>query len=158
MARCVTRVRTHRSAEDAFAYLADMRSFAEWGPGVRRVAQVEGDGAGPSAIFDVTVATIGPELTLRYRTTEYDAPRSFRVVATSTLFSSDDRIRIESAGDATIVTYDADLRLNGVLGLSSTSRSSLTTRGLPCRCEAFGDAPRRSAPRTDASPSGHANP
>ncbi len=117
MARYVTRVRTHRSAEDAFAYLADMRSFAAWDPGVRRVVQVEGEGAGPGAVFDVTVASIGPELTLRYRTTEYDPPRGFRVVATSALFSSDDRIRIESAGDATIVTYDAELRLNGILGL-----------------------------------------
>ena len=54
MARYVTRVRTHRSAEDAFAYLADMRSFAAWDPGVRRVAQVEGEGAGLGAVFDVT--------------------------------------------------------------------------------------------------------
>jgi hypothetical protein len=117
MARYVTRVRTPMSAEKAFAYMADLRRFAEWDPGVRRVEQIEGDGGGPGAVFDVTVASVGPDLTLRYRTTEYDPPHAFRVVATSTFFTSDDRIRVDSDGDATIVTYDAELRLNGPLGL-----------------------------------------
>jgi len=117
MARYVTRVRTPLAAEEAFAYMADLRRFAEWDPGVRRVAQVKGDGGGPEAVFDVTVATLGPDLTLRYATTEYDAPRSFRVVATSAFFTSDDRIRVETKRGQTIVTYDAELRLNGPLGL-----------------------------------------
>ena len=34
MARYVTKVRTPRSVEDAFAYMADLRNFAEWDPGV----------------------------------------------------------------------------------------------------------------------------
>jgi hypothetical protein len=116
MARYVTRVRTPMSAEEAFAYMADLRRFAEWDPGVRRVVQVEGDGGGPEAVFDMTVATLGPDLTLRYETTEYDAPRSFRVVATSAFFTSDDRIRVETKRGKTIVTYDAELRLKGPLG------------------------------------------
>jgi hypothetical protein len=105
------------SAEKAFAYMADLRRFAEWDPGVRRVVQVEGEGGGPEAVFDLTVATLGPDLTLRYETTEYDAPRSFRVVAKSAWFTSDDRIRVETKRGKTIVTYDAELRLNGLLGL-----------------------------------------
>lgn len=117
MARYVTRLRTRQSPEKAFAYLADLRRFAEWDPGVRKVVQVEGEGGGPDAVFDVGVATVGPDLTLRYRTTEYDPPHHFRVVATSLLFTSDDRISVEPDGDETIVTYDAELRLNGVLGL-----------------------------------------
>lgn len=117
MARYVTRVRTPMSAEKAFEYMADLRRFAEWDPGVRRAVQVEGDGGGPGAVFDVTVATLGPDLTLRYETTEYHAPRSFRVVATSLLFTSDDRIRVEPDGDGSVVTYDAELRLNGPLAL-----------------------------------------
>lgn len=117
MARYVTRVRTPMSAEKAFAYMADLRRFAEWDPGVRRAVQVEGDGGGPEAVFDVTVATLGPDLTLRYETTEYDAPRSVRVVAKSAWFTSDDRIRVETKRGKTIVTYDAELRLNGLLGL-----------------------------------------
>jgi carbon monoxide dehydrogenase subunit G len=117
MARYVTTLRTPRPAEEAFAYLADLRSFAEWDPGVRRVVQVEGEGAGPGATFDVTVAGvgIGPDLTLRYRTVEFDPPHRLLVVARSAVLTSEDRIIVRSDDAGTLVTYDADLRLNGVL-------------------------------------------
>lgn len=117
MARYVTRVRTPRSPEEAFAYLADLRRFADWDPGVRRVTQVAGEGAGPGAEFDVTVAGVGRDLTLRYRTVEYGPPSNLLVVARSALFVSEDRITVEPDGNGSVVTYDADLRLRGVLRL-----------------------------------------
>ena len=43
MARYITKVRTSRSSADAFGYMADLRNFAEWDPGVSKVVQVEGD-------------------------------------------------------------------------------------------------------------------
>ncbi|MCH9721067.1 MAG: SRPBCC family protein, partial [Actinomycetia bacterium] len=52
MARYVTKVRTSRTPQEAFAYLADLRNFAEWDPGVKAVKQVEGSGGGPDAVFD----------------------------------------------------------------------------------------------------------
>jgi carbon monoxide dehydrogenase subunit G len=119
VARYITRARTDRPADEVFAYLADLRNFAEWDPGVRRVEQVEGDGAGPDAVFDVTVAGVGllPDQTLRYRTVAYDAPREILVVAGSTVLTSEDRITVTPDGDGAMVTYDADLRLNGPLRL-----------------------------------------
>jgi carbon monoxide dehydrogenase subunit G len=98
-----------------FTYLADLRNFAEWDPGVRRVEQVEGDGGGPDTVFDVTVAGPRRDLTLRYRTVEYDAPRELLVIATDRFLTSEDRITVEETADGTIVTYDADLRLQGAL-------------------------------------------
>jgi len=117
VARYVTTLRTDRDAEEVFAYLADLRNFAEWDPGVRRVAQVEGDGAGRGAAFDVTIDGVWPELTLRYRTISYEPPRELLVLAESRLFTSEDRITVETDDVGTVVTYDADLRLNGVLRL-----------------------------------------
>jgi carbon monoxide dehydrogenase subunit G len=97
--------------------MADLRNFAEWDPGVKTVKQVEGSGGGKDAVFDVTVAGLGPspDLTLRYVTEEYDAPRNLLVVARSSVFTSIDRITVEPDGTGSVVTYDADLRLNGVL-------------------------------------------
>lgn len=115
MARYVTTVRTAKTPKEAFAYLADLRNFAEWDPGVKAVRQVQGSGAGPDSVFDVTVAGVPRDLTLRYVTEEYDAPRNLLVVARSTVFTSIDRITVEPAGKGSAVTYDADLRLNGVL-------------------------------------------
>lgn len=119
MARYVTTVRTSWSPEAAFSYLADLRNFADWDPGVRRVTQVEGSGAGAQAVFDVAVVRPGPDLVLRYRTEDFDEPSTVLVVARSALFTSEDRITVvpESNGGAS-VTYDADLRLNGPLRLA----------------------------------------
>jgi len=116
MARYVTTVRTRRQAAEVFAFLSDLRHFADWDPGVRRVAQVEGVGGGAGAVFDVTVAGV-PETTLRYRTVEYREPAELLVVARTRLLTSTDRTTVRSEGATTLVTYDADLRLNGLLGL-----------------------------------------
>jgi carbon monoxide dehydrogenase subunit G len=115
MARYVTKVRTARTPQEAFAYMADLRNFAEWDPGVKAVKQVEGSGGGPDTSFDVTVAGLGRDLTLRYVTEEHDAPRNLLVVARSLTLTSIDRITVEPDGTGSVVTYDADLRLNGVL-------------------------------------------
>ena len=115
MARYVTTVRSATTPREAFAYMADLRNFAEWDPGVKAVRQVEGSGGGPDAVFDVTVVAPGPDLTLRYLTEEHDAPRNLLVVARSSVFTSIDRITVEPDGTGSVVTYDADLRLNGVL-------------------------------------------
>ena len=101
--------------QEAFAYMADLGNFVEWDPGVKAVRQVEGSGGGPDAVFDVTVVAPGPALTLRYVTEEYDAPHNLLVVARSIVFTSIDRITVEPDGTGSLVTYDADLRLNGVL-------------------------------------------
>ena len=115
MARYVTTVRSAKTPREAFAYMADLRNFAEWDPGVKAVRQVEGSGGGPDAVFDVTVVAPGPDLTLRYVTEEHDAPHNLLVVARSSVFTSIDRITVEPDGTGSIITYDADLRLNGVL-------------------------------------------
>ena len=115
MARYVTTVKTAKTPKQAFAYMADLRNFAEWDPGVKAVKQVEGSGGGPDTVFDVTVASPGLDQTLRYVTKEYDAPRNLWVVARSFVFTSIDRITVEPDGTGSVVTYDADLRLNGVL-------------------------------------------
>ena len=115
MARYVTTVKSAKTPQEAFAYMADLRNFAEWDPGVTAVRQVEGSGGGPDSVFDVTVAAPVRDLTLRYVTEEYDAPRNLLVVARSLVFTSIDRITVEPDGKGSVVTYDADLRLNGVL-------------------------------------------
>jgi carbon monoxide dehydrogenase subunit G len=101
--------------QEAFAYMADLGNFVEWDPGVKAVRQVQGSGGGPDAVFDVTVVAPGPDLTLRYVTEEHDAPHNLLVVARSSVFTSIDRITVEPDGTGSVVTYDADLRLNGVL-------------------------------------------
>ncbi|MCB9373539.1 MAG: SRPBCC family protein [Microthrixaceae bacterium] len=117
MARYVTRVATPLAADAAFAYLADLTNFEHWDPGVRRSVQVAGDGPGADAAYDVTVAATPRDLTLRYEVTRYDPPRVCLVVARNAVLTSTDRITVVPDGDGSIVTYDADLALNGPLAL-----------------------------------------
>jgi Polyketide cyclase / dehydrase and lipid transport len=118
MARYVTRLRTSRSRDEVFEYMADLRNFAQWDPGVRRVAQVEGDGGGPGAVFDVTVGR-RREQALRYRTAVFDPPHELLAVAKTRVLSSEDRITVDADGTGAIVTYDAVLRFNGLLRIAS---------------------------------------
>ena len=117
MARYVVSVSTDLPPSEAFAYMADLSNFAEWDPGVEKVSQVEGDGAGPGAAFDVTVKGVAGPLTLRYEVTEYDEPTSVVALAQSAMLTSLDKITVEEAGSGSMVTYDAELTLNGLLGL-----------------------------------------
>jgi hypothetical protein len=122
MARYVARVHSSLPVPEAFALVADMRQFEAWDPGVSRVTQVAGSGAGPGATFDVTV-TLPPGLTLRYVTEEFDAPvdpkrpREALLVARTPLFSSVDRVSAVPVPDGSLITYDADVRLAGPLRL-----------------------------------------
>jgi len=119
MARYIVHVRTPMPRDEAFAYLADLTNFAEWDPGVDRVEQVEGDGAGLGAAFDVAVKVPGRTMTLRYDTVAFDdASTTMTAVAQNALMTSEDTITIEADGNGSIVTYDAELKLKGLLGLS----------------------------------------
>ena len=127
MARYVTKVRTRRPPAEVFAYMADLRNFAEWDPGVKQVAQVEGDGGGPGTVFDVTVRGRSEQV-LRYRTAVFDAPHELFVVAKTKSLTSEDRITVDADGTGAIVTYHAVLRLNGLLRVGGPVLSLLFRR------------------------------
>jgi carbon monoxide dehydrogenase subunit G len=118
MARFVVHVRSPKPAVEAFAYMADLSNFAEWDPGVDHAEQVQGDGPGIDAAFDVAVKAIRGSLTLRYQITDYDPPDKVVARAESRLLTSLDTITVRGDGDGSVVTYDAELKLNGLLGVA----------------------------------------
>ncbi|HEY4608059.1 MAG TPA: SRPBCC family protein [Ilumatobacteraceae bacterium] len=115
MARYVVTVSSARTPQAAFAYMADLRNFAEWDPGVARVTQIDGSGGGPDASFDVVVISGRREMTLRYVTMQYEDPRLVVIEARSRMLTSIDRIAIAASGIGCLVTYDAELTFNGPL-------------------------------------------
>ena len=117
MARYTVRVRTSLSPDEAFAYMADLSNFAEWDPGVENVDQVQGKGAGPEAAYDVTVKGVAGPLTLRYEITDYQEPAQAVARAQSSMLTSLDKITVDPDESGSVVTYDAELTLNGLFGL-----------------------------------------
>ena len=115
MSKYKVSVESSKSVEEAFAYMADLRNFANWDPGVLTVTQVAGDGAGLGSSFDVAVKSVGGGTVLRYETVEYDEPGNLLVEARNSKFTSIDRITVVAKGEGSIVTYSAELLLNGCL-------------------------------------------
>lgn len=118
MARFVVHIRTNMSPTAAFEFMANLANFERWDPGVVASRQIAGDGPGAEAVFEVEVKSVGGSMTLEYHTTEYEEPRRVTAVAESSMLTSNDRIRVEPEGDGCVVTYDAELTLNGVLGIA----------------------------------------
>ncbi len=116
MAHYVTSVATPMSAASAFAYMADVTHFVEWDPGVKRAVRVAGDGAGVGTAYDLTVQAGGTTV-MRYEVKEYAPPRRILLVSRTTFLTSVDEIRVQESGSGCIVTYDAKLTLNGLLGV-----------------------------------------
>ncbi len=138
MARYVTTIPSSLTQQKAFTYMADLRNFAEWDKGVVKVDQVEGSGAGPGTIFDVTVKGVGKSTsTLRYTTTEYTEFSHIVVRGVNTLFTSVDRVTINETATGCEVIYDATLTanwiiapMNLVLGMIFNRIGDTATRGL----------------------------
>jgi hypothetical protein len=118
MARFVDTVMTSTwSQEDAFAYMADVRNFAEWDPGTVRVEQVRGNVTGPDAAYDVTVRLGTRTTTLRYEVVEWDPPHRLVLEASKPWLHLRDEIVVDRVDSDTLVTYDAHLSLPGALDI-----------------------------------------
>jgi hypothetical protein len=121
VAHYLATVRSPLEPREAFDLVSDMRTFADWDPGIRSVVQVDGQGPGPRAVFDVRVAALPLDLTLRYTTERYHAassgPSEVLLVGRSTLFTSVDLITVGPHEGGSLVSYDVDLRLAGPLRL-----------------------------------------
>ncbi|MEO6122104.1 MAG: SRPBCC family protein [Ilumatobacteraceae bacterium] len=118
MARYTTTIRTERSVEDAFDYMSDMRNFTSWDPGTKRAVQKVGDGPGIGAEYELTAKGPGRDLVLPYSVIEFTPHSGFLARAETKTLTSDDRISVRTDGEATLVTYDADLQLKGWLKIA----------------------------------------
>ena len=115
MARYVVSVESPKPPMEAFDYMADLSNFAQWDPGVQSAEQVEGDGPGHGAAFDVAVRTAGRTIVLRYHVTLHEPPNKIVARAESGTLVSLDTMTIDAKDSGTVVTYDAELKLKGAL-------------------------------------------
>lgn len=116
MAKYATTVRTDLSPAEAFVYVAKLSNLPKWDPGVKTATQVQGDGPGPDAAYDVKLSNGSIDLT--YETTDFDGEAlTTTLVAKYSWFTSIDTVSAVPNGDGADVTYDAELRLKGPLAL-----------------------------------------
>ncbi len=107
-----------RSPQEAFAYLSDFSTTAEWDPGVVEAERLGEGPIGEGTEFRLLARFLGRETELVYRLTEYDPPTAMTVRGENATVVSLDRITFEPIGDGTRITYDAQLTLKGAMKLA----------------------------------------
>jgi hypothetical protein len=118
MARYRASIDTRWTSEEAFAYLSDFSTSAEWDPGVVEAERVGSVAAGEGAEFRLVAEFLGRKTPLNYRVIEYEPFRAVTFLGENATVVSRDRITFEPTAAGTRVSYDADLRLKGLLRLA----------------------------------------
>jgi carbon monoxide dehydrogenase subunit G len=111
-------IETLWTPDEAFAYLSDFSTSAEWDPGVVEAERVGTRAVGEGTEFRLVAEFLGRKTPLTYRIVEHDRPRAVTFAGENATVVSRDRITFETIASGTRVTYDADLRLKGLLRLA----------------------------------------
>jgi carbon monoxide dehydrogenase subunit G len=103
-----------RPLDEAFAYVADFTTVAEWDPGIRSSRRVSGEG-GVGTVYEVQADFRGKTMPFTYTVTTLEPGKKIVLDGVGEKATSQDTISFEPAGEGTRITYGADFRLKGVL-------------------------------------------
>lgn len=110
-------IETDLPIDDAFAYIADFASSAEWDPGVESAERI-GDAAAPVGVgtrYRLQVRMGGRTAPMEYEIATYDAPNRVVLNGEGSNVTAVDDIRFERTGSGTRIDYTADISLGGLL-------------------------------------------
>lgn len=107
-------VRTTRSPEQVFSYLADFTTTMQWDPGTVETTLVSGDG-GVGTTYRNISSFMGRRTELTYTVVERDRPQRFALRGENATLTADDVMTFRPDGDGTYVTYTADFTFKGLL-------------------------------------------
>lgn len=111
MARYTIRIRTPRTRESAFEFLADPTNFPRWDPSISEARPVRGVERAVGSEYDVTA----DGRRLRYRITDFRPPGNAAIEARSRVVTSRDEMSVTDEGDHRCAIYDARLVFRGPL-------------------------------------------
>lgn len=119
MARYRADIPSPKTPEAAFEYLARFSNAVEWDPTVVRAEMVTPAPVGRGSAFELVIRTGRRESTWRYEIIEHDPPQRVVLRAERGALVSEDTITVRPAPNGgSIATYDADLRLRGLLRIA----------------------------------------
>ena len=106
------------SREELFAYMAAFENGAEWDPGIVEGERLGKGELGVGSQFRIVVSNMGRQSPMIYELIEYDPPGSATFQAETSAIRSTDSITVsQRPGGSSRLTWEADLRLKGVLRL-----------------------------------------
>jgi len=128
--------------EEAFLYVADFRTAAEWDPGIVQSRRVNNGPIGEGATYDVTAVFRGNRIPLRCELVEYEQNRRLLFHAAGAKARSTDELRFEPVDDGTRIAYRAVLSMKGLsrlaepfLGRTWTATGARALAGLKAKLD-----------------------
>ncbi len=118
MARYRTTVQSRRGAEETFDYLSDFSTTAQWDPGVVEAERTSTGPVGMGSTFRVVASFLGRRIPLTYRVVEFEPGERVVLRADAPAVCSIDEITVRPTDAGSEVTYDADLRGQGLFRLA----------------------------------------
>lgn len=131
--------------EQAFAYVSDFTTAAQWDPGITRSRRV-GGGGGVGTTYAVDAEFRGKSIPFTYVVTAFEQNSSIALHGKGAKAVSDDTITFAELPDGgTRITYEAEIRLTGILRLAErfieTTVSEMGAKALAGLQEALTPAP-----------------
>jgi hypothetical protein len=112
MIRLNDSILVERPVEEAFAYVSDFATVAEWDPGVEVARRIEGDAPGVGATYQVVATFRGRRIDMRYETIEFHTPERVVLLGEGPNISARDSISFERLGSSlSRITYEAEFSL-----------------------------------------------
>jgi len=114
----------------AFAYVADFASSAEWDPGVASARRM-GDAGEPIHVgtrYELQVRMGGRTAPMEYEISTLEAPHRVVLTGEGSGVSAVDDIRFEESGGRTRIEYTADVRMGGLLRLAQPFMGGIFAR------------------------------
>jgi carbon monoxide dehydrogenase subunit G len=99
----------------AFAYVSDFSRVEEWDPGVVESRALDAARTAVGSRFQLVALFRGKQQRFEYVVTALEEGRLIRLLGDGEKARSRDEISVDSVGGKTQVTYDADIRLKGVV-------------------------------------------
>jgi uncharacterized protein YndB with AHSA1/START domain len=115
MASYHTTIKSTRSPEEVFDYLATFSNAAEWDPGVATGQPLQPGPPRVGAVYRLGIPVAGWTATFDYRVVDIERPHRVVLRAEHPIARSTDTITVEPAADGAVVHYDAVLEPRGLL-------------------------------------------
>lgn len=119
MAVLKERIDTALGIEEAFAFIADFVTSAQWDPGVASAERIDSGPVKVGSRYRLGVRVGGRVTPMEYTITHLEAPRRVVLAGEGSGVVAVDDIGFEPAGTGTTISYTADIRLRGLMALLS---------------------------------------
>jgi carbon monoxide dehydrogenase subunit G len=115
MTRFTRQIDVPTPLDDAFAYVADFTTTAEWDPGIVEARRLDDRPLGIGSRFEVVSRFGERQLPITYTITAFDPPSRIVLEGIGARFRGTDDIRFARGADGgTRIQYIADLELRGI--------------------------------------------